>query len=66
MPVGYCALRGLSEQAEATRHIASRIEKISQGTEALSIRAEEAKLSAVQLAQMAANLNKLVGNFRLV
>ena len=56
---------GLSEQAEATRHIATRIEKISQGIEDLAIRASKTNSSAEHLAQVINNLGALAGKFQV-
>jgi aerotaxis receptor len=57
---------GLSEQVEATRHIATRIEKISQGAEMLSIKAKQTKESAQNLQNLSGHLNKVILNFRVV
>jgi methyl-accepting chemotaxis protein len=57
---------GLSEQAEATRHIASRIELISQGNEHLSNSASEANISAGRLEDLTIQLGMLVANFKVV
>lgn len=56
---------GLSEQAEATRHIATRIEKISQGIEDLAIRASKTNSSAEHLTQVINNLGALAGKFQV-
>lgn len=57
---------GLSEQAEATRHIAARIEQISQDTEDLAKKARETNHAAEHLEQLTIHLGHLADNFRVV
>ena len=57
---------GLSEQATATRDIATRIEKISQGTEVLAGKARQTNESAVHMERMSSQLRQLAANFRVV
>ena len=57
---------GLSEQATATRDIASRIEEISQGTEVLSGKARQTNDSAEHIEHMSNQLRQLAANFRVV
>ena len=56
---------GLSEQATATRDIAMRIEKISQGTEVLAGKARQTNDSAVHMEKMSTQLRQLAANFRV-
>ena len=55
----------LKEQATATRDIAGRVEKVSQGTEELAATARQTQDSAEQLASLAENLDKLAARFRV-
>lgn len=56
---------GLAEQATATRDIAARIEKISQGTEILADKARQTNVSAEDLEKLSAHLRQLAANFRV-
>jgi methyl-accepting chemotaxis protein len=56
---------GLTEQATATRDIAARIEKISQGTEVLADKARQTNDSAENLEKLSAHLRQLAANFRV-
>lgn len=56
---------GLSEQAEATHHIASRIEAISQGTELLAVKASRTNDAAEDIEKLINELGSLAGNFRV-
>jgi methyl-accepting chemotaxis protein len=56
---------GLSEQATATRDIAAKIEKISQGTEVLAEKARQTNDAAENLEKLSAHLRHLAANFRV-
>ena len=56
---------GLSEQATATRDIAAKIEKISQGTEVLAQKARQTNDAAENLEKLSAHLRHLAANFRV-
>lgn len=56
---------GLSEQAEATRHIAARLESVSQDTEVLATKATLTNSAADSLGQLARQVKVLIGNFRI-
>jgi methyl-accepting chemotaxis protein len=56
---------GLSEQAIATRDIAAKIERISQGTEVLAEKARQTNDAAENLEKLSAHLRRLAANFRV-
>ena len=56
---------GLSEQAIATRDIAARIERISQGTEVLANKARQTNDSAENLEKLSAHLRLMAESFRV-
>lgn len=56
---------GLSEQALAAREIAGKIEKISQGTEELALKAKQTNESAASLERLTRHLGELAGHFKV-
>jgi aerotaxis receptor len=57
---------GLTEQAEATRHIAARLEKVSQGTEDMVMKARQTNEAATHLEHLTLHLEQFAANFRVV
>jgi methyl-accepting chemotaxis protein len=57
---------GLTEQAEATRHIAARLEKVSQGTEDMVMKARQTNEAAAHLEHLTLHLEQFAANFRVV
>lgn len=55
----------LKEQSEATREIAGRVEQVSQGTEEIAGSSRLTSASAAELEQLAENLERLAGKFRV-
>lgn len=57
--------QSLAEQAEATRDVAVRLEKITQGIEELKVKTSTTHTSAENLDELIANLTKLTGYFKV-
>jgi methyl-accepting chemotaxis protein len=57
---------GLNEQAAAARHIASRIETMSQHTEDLALKSRQTNETAEHLESLTFDLEALAANFRVV
>ncbi len=55
----------LKEQAAATHDIASRVERVTQGTEELAATAKQSRCGAEEMQHLAAELNKLASRFRV-